>query len=59
MAVAQTLGVVHGLVYDVKRLMEGGQRFHDRRQIFYSGCVPLESRASMDLIRQDLGLYLS
>ena len=23
MAVAQTLGVVHGLVYDVKRLMEG------------------------------------
>ena len=59
MAVAQTLSVVYGLVDGVKGLMEGRQCLHDRRQIFYSGCVPSESRASMDSIRQGLGMYLS
>jgi hypothetical protein len=59
MAVAQTLAVVYGLVDNVKRLVEGRQCLHDGRQIFYSGCVPSESRATMDFIRQDLGVYLS
>lgn len=58
-AVAQTLGVVHGLVDNVQGLMEGRQCFHYWRQIFYSGCIPLESEVSMDSIRHDLGEYLS
>ena len=33
MTVAQTLSVVHGLVGNVKVVMEGAQRFHDRFQV--------------------------
>ena len=34
MTVAQTLGVVHGLVGNVKVVMEGAQLFYDCLQIF-------------------------
>jgi hypothetical protein len=34
MTVAQTLGVVHGLVGNVKVVMEGEQRFHDLLAFF-------------------------
>ena len=35
MTVAQTLGVVHGLVGNVKVVMEGTQRLHDLFPIFF------------------------
>ena len=35
MTVAQTLGVVHGLVGNVRVVMEGKQRFHDLLLIFF------------------------
>ena len=34
MTVAQTLGVVHGLVGNMKVVMEGAECFHDSSQIF-------------------------
>ena len=33
--VAETLGVVHGLVSNVKEIMEGAQRLDDRPQVFW------------------------
>ena len=35
MTVAQTLGVVHGLVGNVKVVMEGAQRLHDLLALFF------------------------
>jgi hypothetical protein len=35
MTVAQTLGVVHGLVGNVKIVMEGMQRFHGLLLVFF------------------------
>jgi hypothetical protein len=35
MTVAQTLGVVHGLVGNVKVIMEGAQCLHDRFQVSF------------------------
>jgi hypothetical protein len=34
MAVTQTLGIVHGLVGNVRVVMEGTQRFHDLSLIY-------------------------
>jgi hypothetical protein len=34
MTVAQTLGIVHGLMGNVKVVMEGAQLFYDYLQIF-------------------------
>ena len=34
MTVAQTFGVVHGLVGNMRVVMEGAECFHDRSQIF-------------------------
>jgi hypothetical protein len=36
MTVAQTLGVVHGLVGNMKVVMEGAERLRDCSQIFFS-----------------------
>ncbi len=36
MTVAQTLGVVHGLVANVKTVIEGVQSLHNCSQIFFS-----------------------
>ncbi len=38
MTVAQTLGVVHGLVGNLKAIMEGGQCLHDYWQIISETC---------------------
>ena len=38
MTVAQTLGVVHGLVGNVKVVMEGAQRLHDLGLYFLNTC---------------------
>jgi hypothetical protein len=59
MTVAQTLGVVHGLVGNVKVVMDGTQRLHDLLLIFSEKLVPLDGKASTDSIRQDLGMYLA
>src|ERR1700761_1725500 len=59
MTVAQTLGVVHGLVGNVREVMEGAQRLHDWLLIFYWTLVVLDGKASTDSIRRDLGMCLS
>jgi hypothetical protein len=59
MTVAQTLGVVHGLVGNVKVVMDGTQRLHDLLLIFSEKLVPLDGKASTDSICQDLGMYLA
>ena len=59
MTVAQTLGVVHGLVGNVKVVMDGTQRLHDLLLIFSEKLVSLDGKASTDSIRQDLGMYLA
>ena len=59
MTVAQTLGVVHGLVGNVKVVMEGGQCFHNRLVISYWMLVWLDGRASTDRNRRDLGICLA
>ena len=35
MTVAQTLGVVHGLVGNIRVVMEGAESLHDCSQIFF------------------------
>ena len=55
--VAQTLGVVHGLVGNMKIVMEGAGCLRDYfTDSFLSTC--LDGKASTDSIRQDLGMYL-
>jgi hypothetical protein len=52
-AVAQTLGVVHGLVGNMKVVMEGAVWYDCSQQ--FSDFV-LDGKASTDSIRQDLGM---
>jgi hypothetical protein len=55
--VAQTLGVVHGLVGNVKEIMNGAQCLLSCFLIFISLIlVPSDREASMDSIRNDLGM---
>ena len=59
MTVAQTLGVVHGLMGNVKAVMEGAELLYDCWQIFDSALPPLDGKASTDSIREDLGMCLT
>ena len=54
-SVAQTLGVVHGLVGNVKLIMEGAQCLNGCSQVIFLRLISLDREASMDSIRQDLG----
>ena len=56
MTVSQTLGVVHGLVGNMKVVMEGAEWFHDCSLIFIGEFLPLDGKLSTDSIRQDLGM---
>ena len=56
--VAQTLGVVHGLVGNVKIIMEGTQCLNNRSYIILR-LIPSDREASMDGIRQELGTCIS
>jgi hypothetical protein len=58
MTVAQTLGVVHGLLGNMRVVMEGTQCFHDLLLILHQEPIPLDGKASTDSIRQDLGMRL-
>ena len=58
--VAQTLGVVHGLVGNVRVVMEGVQCLHYRLLIIYRKPVRLsDGKASTNSIRRDLGMCLT
>jgi len=57
--VAQTLGVVHGLVGTVKEIMEGAQFFALSVAYISLRLVPPDREASMDSIRNDLGMCLA
>jgi hypothetical protein len=57
--VAQTLGVVHGLVGNMKIVMEGVEFPHDRSRYFPKYSFLLDGKASTDGIRQDLGMCFS
>jgi hypothetical protein len=58
--VAQTLGVVHGLVGNVRVVMEGVQCLHYRLLIFDRKPVQLsDGKASTNSIRRDLGMCLT
>jgi hypothetical protein len=59
MTVAQTLGVVHGLVGNVRVVMEGAQCFRDLLLISYWTLLQLDGKASTDSIRRDLGMCLT
>ena len=59
MTVAQTLGVVHGLMSNVKVVMEGAQLLYDCSQIFIQALLSLDGKASADSIREDLGMCLT
>ena len=56
--VAQTLGVVHGLVGNVKMIMEGAQCLKGCSHILFLRLLPSDREAAMDDIRQDLGTCL-
>ena len=58
MTVAQTLGVVHGLVGNVRVVMEGGHCFHGSLMRFNWRLVTLDGKASTDSIRRDLGMCI-
>ena len=57
--VAQTLGVVYGLVGSVKAVMEGAKWLHDNFQILLPTLFLLDGKASTDSIRQDLSMCLA
>ena len=57
--VAQTLGVVHGLVGSVKEIMEGAQLLVLLVVYISLRLVPSDREASMDSIRNDLGICLA
>jgi hypothetical protein len=57
--VVQTLGVVHGLMGNMKVVMEGAQLLYDRSQIFGWPLLSLDGKVSTDSIREDLGVYLA
>ena len=59
MTVAQTLGVVHGLMGNIKVVMEGAQLSYYCSQIFVLAFVLLDGKASTDSIRGDLGMCLT
>jgi hypothetical protein len=56
--VAQTLGVVHSLVGEVKSVLEGTQSWMIVHR-YPSDNFPLDGKASSDNIRQDLGTFLA
>ena len=56
--VAQTLGVVHGLVGSVKVVMEGAKWSRSFSNTFQS-IVPIDGKVSTDGIQQDLGRCLA
>jgi hypothetical protein len=58
MTVAQTLGVVHGLVGNVRLVMEGAQCLHGWLVIFYWTLVRSDGKESTDSIRRDLGMCI-
>ena len=55
---AQTLGVVHGLVGNVKEIMEGVQSFALSVAYISLRLIPSDREASMNSIRNDLGICL-
>jgi hypothetical protein len=59
MTAAQTLGVVYGLMGNVKVVMEGAKLLYDCPQIFIRTLIPLDGKASTDSIREDLGMCLA
>ena len=59
MTVVQTLGVVHGLMGNMKVVMEGAQLLSDRSQTLSEHFLPLDGKASTDSIREDLGMCLT
>ena len=59
MTVAQTLGIVHGLMGNMKVVMEGAQLLYDCSHIFISTLLPLDGKVSTNSIREDLGMCLS
>jgi hypothetical protein len=59
MTVAQTLRVVHGLVGNVRVVMEGAQCLHVWLLIFYWTLVASDGKASTDSTRRDLGMCLT
>ena len=59
MTVAQTLGVVHGLVGNVKVIMEGAQMLARSFSGKFLTFVPLDRETSMDSIRHDLGILFA
>ena len=54
-AVAETLGLVHGLVGNVKLIMEGERCVHCSQLIFRC-LLPSDRETSMDSIRRDSGM---
>jgi hypothetical protein len=57
--VVQTLGVVHDLVGNVKEIMEGAQCFALLVAYISLRLVPSDRDASMDGIRNNLGMCLA
>jgi hypothetical protein len=58
MTVVPFLGVVHGLVGNMKAVMEGTQCLHDCPLNFSENWFHLGGKVSMDTIRYDLGTCL-
>jgi len=56
MATAQMLGVVHGLVGNVRVVMEGTQNRHDWLLVFTQYLFELDGKTSTTSIRRDLGM---
>ena len=55
MTIAQTLGIVHGLVGNVREVMEGTPCLHVSLPICFRALVVLDGKASTDIIRQASG----
>jgi hypothetical protein len=62
MTVAQTLGVVHGLMRNIKVVMEGAQfkvLYDFRRYLSEHFFGRLDGKVSTDNVREDLGMCLT
>jgi hypothetical protein len=58
-AVAQTLGVVHGIADDMRVVMRGAPYFRDSSQMFIWIPVPLDGKAPTSGIGQNSGMWLA
>ncbi len=57
LAIAQILGVVHGLVKSTKILMEGEQNALGSSAAGYSGGLAVDGNASVDYLKDALGMF--